>query len=120
MTAPARKRVSRVEMLAQMDESLRRRYPDRHWDPDVLTAGQVAHVMRCSLDTVRRIPSTELPFSRVGKMNLYLREDVLRYIRSQRVTGTAINVDALLAEIDGDSNVTVLPARKPTQPRRQP
>ena len=36
-------------------------------------------------DTVRRIPCYRLPAYRPGKRNLYLREQVIRYVKSCRV-----------------------------------
>lgn len=55
-------------------------------DPDILTLPAVARLLRCSEDSLRRIPDDELPIYRVGKANLYLREDVLRFVRSKRVS----------------------------------
>jgi hypothetical protein len=50
---------------------------------DVLSVVEVAAMLLCSIDSVRRIPDASLP-SRVGpgKCVLYLREDVLRFVRS--------------------------------------
>lgn len=55
-------------------------------DPDLLSAPEVAAALRCSEDTVRRIPRAALPAYRVGKANLYFREDVLAFVRSKSVT----------------------------------
>jgi hypothetical protein len=122
MTKAARKplRISLAEKLARNDVRLRAEYPQLYWDPDVLVVDQVAHVMRCSVDTVRRIPRSDLPYHRPGKHNLYFREDVLRYVRSRRVSVNSVNVDALLAEIEDAGNVTILPTRKPAKDRRKP
>ena len=61
-------------------------------DHDVLTVAGVAGVLRCAEDTVRRIPRDELPVYRPGKRNLYLRDDLLRYIRSRRVGQSAADL----------------------------
>lgn len=110
-------RLSWADKLAANDARLRVTYPEQYWDPDVLVVEQVAHLMRCSVDTVRRIPREDLPYSRPGKHNLYFREDVLRYVRTRRIERTAVsvNVDALLADIEATSNVTRLPTRKPAK-----
>jgi excisionase family DNA binding protein len=102
-------RRSWAERLAKDEVRLRAAYPQLYWDPDVLVIEQVAQIMRCSVDTVRRVVRNDLPYHRPGKQNLYFREDVLRYIRMRRVTVNTVNVDALLAEIEDASNVTVLP-----------
>ncbi len=65
---------------------------------EVLTVEGVAALLWCSPDTVRRVPRDRLPVYRVGKRNLYLREDIIRFIRSCRVT--SVDVDALLPEIE--------------------
>ena len=61
-------------------------------DHDVLTVVGVAGVLRCAEDTVRRIPRDELPVYRAGKRNLYLRDDLLRYVRSRRVGQSAADL----------------------------
>ncbi len=65
---------------------------------DVLTIEEVSSLLHCSPDTIRRKPRDQLPVYRVGKGNIYLREDVIRYVKSRRVQST--NIDALLAEIE--------------------
>lgn len=115
-------RRSWADLLAANDARLRATHPQLYWDQDVLVVEQVAHLMRCSLDTVRRIPREDLPYSRPGKLNLYFREDVLRYIRTRRIERSpiSVNVDALLAEIEGASNVTKLPTRKSMKRKGEP
>lgn len=54
-------------------------------DPDLLSVREVADALRCSEDTAWRIPCAALPAYRVGKANLYFREDVLAYVRSRSV-----------------------------------
>ncbi len=45
-------------------------------DADFLTVEDVACLLRCSPDTVRRIPRDQLPVYRPAKRNIYLREDM--------------------------------------------
>ena len=67
---------------------------------DILVTEDVARILHCAVDTVRRIPRDELPVYRgPGRYNLYLREDVIRYVRTRRVIGP--NIDRMLAEIEG-------------------
>ena len=94
-------------------------------DSEILTIEDVSRILHCSVDTLRRVPVSELPFYRVGKRNLYLRDDIIRFIRMRRVERP--NIDNLLEEItsavDCDSEGMVdfnlvgvrgLPARKTT------
>ncbi len=67
-------------------------------DREILTIEDVASLLRCSPDTVRRIPRDRLPAYRPGKRNLYLRDDIMRYVRSCRVH--AVDVDSLITEIE--------------------
>ncbi len=55
---------------------------DRHW---FFTVEMVADALQCSVDHVRRIPRGALPYSRVGKRNIYRFEDIDSYVRSMRV-----------------------------------
>lgn len=66
-------------------------------DDDVLTIEEVSILLRCAVDTVRRIPREELPIYRVGRENLYLREEIIRYVRSRRVR--SVSVDHLLDDV---------------------
>jgi hypothetical protein len=66
-------------------------------DTDVLGIAEVALMMRCSVDTVRRIPHDELPVYRVGRENLYFREDVVRFVRTRHVSRT--DVETVLADV---------------------
>ena len=54
-------------------------------------------LLHCAVDTVRRIPLEALPVYRVGKCNLYLRAEVVRYLRTRRLQRPA--VDQLLDEV---------------------
>ena len=69
-------------------------------DADIFVTEDVARMLHCAVDTVRRIPRDELPVYRgPGRYNLYLREDLIRYVRTRRVIGP--NIDRILAEIEG-------------------
>ncbi|MBF0268798.1 MAG: helix-turn-helix domain-containing protein [Alphaproteobacteria bacterium] len=52
-------------------------------DPErlFLTVDEVASILRCSIDHVRRIPRDELPCSRPGKMNIYRFQDIDAYVK---------------------------------------
>ena len=74
----------------------------------ILCLADVSSMLHCSSDTVLRIPKSALPTYRVGKSNLYLHDEVIRYVRSCRVdTGPAIQslqnshdgVDALIHRV---------------------
>ncbi len=69
---------------------------------EVLTVEGVAALLWCSPDTIRRMPRDRLPVYRVGKRNLYLRDDVIRFVRSCRVTSVGLDVDSLISEIEQD------------------
>jgi excisionase family DNA binding protein len=57
----------------------------RIFDQDILSLSEVAELLHCTEDTLRRVPNEELPAYRVGRKNLYFREDVIRFVRSKRV-----------------------------------
>lgn len=70
-------------------------------DQDILTVDQVAKLLRCSVDTVRRIPREELPaYQGPGKWVLYLRADLIQYLRQRQVGADALPL-ALVREILG-------------------
>jgi hypothetical protein len=53
-------------------------------DPDILVVEDVARILRCTVDTARRIPRDQLrSISGPGRRQLYLREDVIAYVRSR-------------------------------------
>lgn len=52
--------------------------PDIH--KDVLDVEEVAELLHCSVRTVERLP---LPYSKVARKRLYLREDVLNHLRKR-------------------------------------
>ncbi len=68
-------------------------------DVDILVIEDVARLLHCSVDTLRRVPKEELPVYRgPGRKHLYLREDIIRFVRCRRITGPDIN--NLLREIE--------------------
>jgi helix-turn-helix protein len=74
-----------TERLIKADVELRRQYPYRFATGDILFIENVAEMLGCSVDHVRRIPRSELAASRgAGRRLLYLREDVIRYVRLYR------------------------------------
>jgi hypothetical protein len=51
-------------------------------DPDILVIEDVARILRCTVDTARRIPREQLrSIPGPGRRQLYLREDVIAYVR---------------------------------------
>lgn len=75
-------RATLEQLIGALLEALARRPAG---DPDLLSVHEAAAALRCSEDTVRRIPRAELPVYRVGKANLYFREDVLAFVRRRGV-----------------------------------
>ncbi len=73
----------------------------KNLDPDFLTLDEVSTLLRCSPDTVRRIPRDRLPVYRVGKCNIYLREEVIRYLRSHCLVQCR-TIDRIVSEIEQD------------------
>ena len=63
-------------------------------DRDILDIQDVASLLRCSVDTVRRIPKNELPAIKVkGRKKIYLREDLMEYIRALRIKPSSADQD---------------------------
>jgi hypothetical protein len=87
-------------------------------DPDILVLEDVARILRCTADTARRIPRDQLrSISGPGRRQLYLREDVIAYVRSR--AQHLPNADLLLAQ--ARATVLELPAdrvRERSQRRR--
>ena len=52
---------------------------------EILDIKAASTLLHCSVDTLRRIPSDELPVYRVGKSNLYLKDEVIEFVRTKRV-----------------------------------
>lgn len=94
-TASARPRgllANLCDGVRRLDEEDRRRHPYAFVAPDgdVLFVENVARLLGASLDTVRRIPRDQLPATRVGNRVIYLREDVVRYVRNRRDDGASV------------------------------
>ena len=72
-------------------------------DSDILSLPELSQILRCSEDTLRRVPVSQLPVYRIGKANLYLRDDVIRFVRSRRVVrGNADElIDDVVRDIEG-------------------
>ena len=68
----------------------------------MLSLVEVCAVLRCSEDTLRRVPLGQLPVYRVGKSNLYLREEVIQFLRAHKLhrPGAASLSDELTTDID--------------------
>ena len=90
-------------------------------DKDVLSLVEVCAMLRCSEDTLRRVPLGQLPVYRVGKSNLYLREEVIQFLRAHKLHRPgaaslsdilATGVDALIHEMVESDSVDV---REPSE-----
>ncbi len=61
-------------------------------DEDILTVEGVAKLLQCTIDAVRRIPDSHLPAHQgPGKHLLYLRDEVIRYVRRSSRDGRFLN-----------------------------
>jgi len=72
--------------LKERHEKMRKKEPWRFVDQtkEVLTITDVAGLLHCSVNSIYHIPKTELPTHMcAGKNSIYLREEVLAYIRSK-------------------------------------
>jgi len=70
-------------ILQERNEEMRRENPLAFGtrDRDVLIVEEVAAILRCSVDHVRRINQNDLPkHAGAGKQNLYLRHEVVSYV----------------------------------------
>lgn len=90
------KGMSRYEKVQQLSMRLkksegeaRRKRPYLYVKPtdDLLFVENVAQLLGCSIDYVRRIPRRELPAARCGARLQYLRDDVLAFVRRHRDLG---------------------------------
>jgi hypothetical protein len=83
------------QTLRALDDADRKANPHRFigerdgLGPDFLFVENVARMLGCNVDHVRRIPRHALPASRVGQRLIYDRTDVQSYVRSLRDVGTA-------------------------------
>ncbi len=67
---------------------------------EIMAKEEVARILRCSPDTLSRVPKSELPVYRgPGRCNLYLLEDIKRYLKSRRIN--AGMTDDLMKEVLG-------------------
>lgn len=60
--------------------------------PDFLFVENVARLLACNVDHVRRIPRADLPASKVGNRLIYARADVEAYIKGRRNDGASRHV----------------------------
>lgn len=71
----------------------------RFFDNEILTVEGVAALLWCSKQAVRLIPETELPrYRSPGRYLLYLRGDVIAYLRGRKKQNPA--ADKLLREVE--------------------
>ncbi len=70
---------------------------------EILNADEAAEILRCKVDTLRRISKDELPvYNGPGRCNLYLMEDIKYFLRSRRILPKASKVSKqLLREVVG-------------------
>lgn len=78
-----------AEGVRRNQETLRQAEPNRFVTAQDghLFVENVAHLLGCSVDFVRRIPRNELPAAKPGKRIIYLRDDVTNYLRLRRDVG---------------------------------
>ena len=63
-------------------------------EPEVFTIQEAGAFLRMCESLVRRIPFTELPYAKPGLRRLYLREDLLAYMRAQREKVRTLKTEA--------------------------
>ena len=84
------------------DENLNAGSHSQFIDVDFLTIQCVSRLLRCSVDHIYRIPDDQLPVYRPGKRNLYLRLDVIRYLKLHCRVQPRPALDRLVKEIEID------------------
>lgn len=103
-------RISRVEKMAEASRRARefvaeerRKSPRLFVRPEdqLLFVENVAEMLGCGVDYVRRIPRQELPAAKCGARLQYLREDVLQFVRRRRDTGRGNKIDLRAARASG-------------------
>ena len=73
----------------------------RRIDTDILTVQGVAELVFCSVQSARNIPEDELPrHPGPGRRNLFIKEDVIQYVRRVRRTNPA--ADEMVPDIEND------------------
>ena len=68
--------------LKERNEEMRKQHPYMFVTPtdNIIFVENVANMLGCGIDHVRRIPKLELPTSKTGRRLNYLREDVENYV----------------------------------------
>lgn len=98
-----RRRPRNIGMTKFVHEARQRAREERlrRTDVEILTIEGVAELLHCSVQTARNIPTNELPrYDGPGRRLLYLREEVVRYVRSvQRINPAA---DELMRDIESE------------------
>ncbi len=82
--------LTRWQFVMKLDEEARRaepwKFPPRN--PYIFTVEEVAGILHCSIDQVRRIARDQLaPRQGPGKRAIYIQEDVLRFAQQLAVRG---------------------------------
>lgn len=73
-------------------------------DPNILVIEDVARILRCTVDTARRIPRDQLPaYLGPGRHRLYFRQDLFAYVRrlNQPARDAQLLVQQAAAEVLG-------------------
>ena len=66
---------------------------------DILVIEDVAEILHCSVDTLRRVPKHQLPaYSGPGRKNLYHRDDIIKILKTRLID--SVNVNRILADIE--------------------
>ncbi len=108
---PRRKRswvVKRIRENKKREKKIRKERELSRIDIDILAIQGVARMLHVSVDTVRKIPFSELPYTKEpGRRHLYDKEDVVRYLRSKinehRDVGKNSRVRKRLIDSEADS-----------------
>lgn len=73
-------------------------------DTEVMALEGVSRFLKCSVQAVRNIPANELPRTRKpGRRLLFLREDVIAYVRRHQTQGTAADKNSQCLDDQIDS-----------------
>ncbi len=95
-----------IEKIVRTEPVLRARYPQMYHDPNRLVIEQVAWLLCCSIDQARRIPRDELPAYRgPGKRLLYLREDVLRYMKKDPIQPQRVRLNSEVRRVGNKATI---------------
>ena len=74
---------------------------------DPMDIRQLAGLLRCSIDTARRIPRHELPAYRIGKKLLFRLPEVLAYLHTKRCRDSDRDLTETKCEIANDKTVSL-------------